>query len=86
MESDPPFEVVIPIPVPVPVPDDDLIAEIERLRAELAAAIQQRDEARMMYCVEAARHSVCRRSMMDKQTIAEMNGWDCFAQQEWGGA
>lgn len=43
MESDPPLEVVIPIPVPVPVPDDDLIAEIERLRAELAAHVNENE-------------------------------------------
>ena len=52
--SDIPYEVVIPIavPVPVPVPDDDLIAEVERLRAELAAAQKQRDDARQMPVAE----------------------------------
>lgn len=61
------------------------LAEVNvRLRAELAAAIEQRDEAREMYCREAARHSVCRRSIMDARTIARMNGWDCF--KEGGGA
>jgi hypothetical protein len=35
-----------------------------------------------MYCREAARHSVCRRSIMDARTIARMNGWDCFDAKE----
>jgi hypothetical protein len=42
----------------------------------------ERDEAREMYCREAARHSVCRRSIMDARTIARMNGWDCFDAKE----
>lgn len=45
MESDIPLEVHIPVPVPVPVHDDDLITEVERLRAELANMKKQRDEA-----------------------------------------
>ena len=60
MESDIPFEVYIPVPVPVPVPDDDLIAEVERLRVELASAQKQRDsldeecrEATASWCREA---------------------------------
>jgi hypothetical protein len=63
--------------------------ELERLRADLAqrtaevAALKaERDEAREMYCREAARHSVCRRSIMDARTIARMNGWDCFGAKE----
>jgi hypothetical protein len=58
--------------------------EREELRAELAAAIKQRDEARELYCVEAAHRSVCLRSVIDARTIARVRGWDCF--KEWGGA
>lgn len=62
-----------------------LLAERERLRAELAAMREQRDEARELYCVEAAQHSVCRRSVMDAWTIARYRGWEgLFA--EGGGA
>jgi hypothetical protein len=56
----------------------DYYAALTALVAERNAAIKQRDEAREMYCREAARHSVCRRSIMDARTIARMNGWDCF--------
>ena len=50
--------------------------EIERLRAELAAMREQRDEARELYCVEAAHHSVCLRSVIDAQRIARNRGWE----------
>ena len=56
--------------------------EIDRLRAEVSQRTAERDEAREMYCREAARHSVCRRSIMDARTIARMNGWDCFDAKE----
>jgi predicted nucleic acid-binding Zn-ribbon protein len=58
--------------------------ESDALRAELAAAQKQRDEARELYCVEAAHRSVCLRSVIDARTIARVRGWDCF--KEWGGA
>jgi hypothetical protein len=45
MESDIPYEILVPyeVPVPVPVHDPDLIAEIERLRAELAAHVNENE-------------------------------------------
>lgn len=45
MESDIPYEILIPyeVPVPVPVHDPDLIAEIDRLRAELAAHVNENE-------------------------------------------
>jgi hypothetical protein len=61
-----------------------LLAKIDGLEHELAAAIKQRDEARELYCVEAAHRSVCLRSVIDARTIARVRGWDCF--KEWGGA
>jgi hypothetical protein len=89
MESDIPFEVHIPVPVPVPVPDDDLIAEVERLRAELAAMQKQRDEARRWLrdaCAEIARIETRFYDALTPQEIAERNGWHCFPQKEGGGA
>ena len=58
------------------------IDELIRLRAELTERTAERDDAREMYCREAARHSVCRRSIMDARTIAKMNGWNCFDAKE----
>jgi uncharacterized small protein (DUF1192 family) len=64
-----------------------LRAEVARLtaerdlRAEVARLTAERDDAREMYCREAARHSVCRRSIMDARTIARINGWDCFKEE-----
>ena len=46
---------------------------------------EQRDEARELYCVEAAQHSVCRRSVMDARTIARNRGWEGLF-KEGGGA
>ena len=87
MESDIPFEVHIPVPVPVPVPDDDLIAEVERLRAELAAMRKQRDEARREWCyMESCRRCEYAIEPSDERSIAAERGWDCFAQKEGGGA
>jgi hypothetical protein len=61
--------------------------EIERLRAELAAAIKQRDEARRWLrdaCAEIARIENRFYDALTPQQIAERNGWDCF--KEGGGA
>ena len=60
--------------------------EIERLRAELAAMRQQRDEARMMWCRII---SLTRRGAGEDfapEDIAVEYGWDCFAQKDGGGA
>jgi hypothetical protein len=69
--------------------------EIERLRAELAAAIKQRDEAQREACVSEARYREERAYPLDipreewiqrdARSIAAERGWDCFA-QEGGGA
>ena len=58
-------------------------AEIERLRAELAAAIKQRDEARRLYCVEMSRQSSDPQRFTPEWGANEL-GWDCF--KEGGGA
>jgi hypothetical protein len=42
----------------------------DRFRAE-------RDEARRMYCVSAARHS----EYETPEDIADFRGWDCFKQE-----
>jgi hypothetical protein len=55
------------------VVDAAFARELER---ELAAAIKQRDEARELYCVEAAHRSVCLRSVIDARTIARVRGWE----------
>lgn len=57
---------------------------VERLRAELAAAIKQRDEARRLYCVEMSRQSTNPTRFTPEWGANEL-GWDCFA-QEGGGA
>ena len=67
---------------------EDAIDEIERLRAELAAAIKERDEARRWLreaCAEIARTRLGFYDTLTPQQIAEQNGWNCFA-QEGGGA
>jgi hypothetical protein len=93
MELDIPFEVHIPVPVSVPVPDDDLIAEVERLRAELAAMQKQRDEARRIVCIRIAldetkhymgTHGYPCLKGPGAMEIASERGWDCF--KEGGGA
>jgi hypothetical protein len=64
-------------------------AEIERLRAELAAAIKQRDNAQRWLrdaCAEIARIETRFYDALTPKQIAERNGWDCFAQKEGGGA
>lgn len=60
--------------------------EIERLRAELAAAIKQRDEARRWYCRLIAYQRQDRGEDFDPEAVAVEEGWDCFAKKEGGGA
>ena len=97
MESDIPYEILIPyeVPVPVPVHDPDLLAELDRLRAELAAALKQRDEARRDACAFEAINqfqtahpngimSGCAVVRISRE-IAVERGWDCYA-TEGGGA
>lgn len=57
--------------------------EIERLRAELAAAIKERDEARRDVCGEIARIRAAIEGVFDPKRVAINRGWDCF---ERGGA
>jgi hypothetical protein len=57
---------------------------VERLRAELAAAIKQRDEARRLHCVEVTREFM-NPKRFTPEWVAKQLGWDCFA-QEGGGA
>lgn len=70
----------------------DAADEIERLRADLAAAIKQRDEARENLrdaCEEIAMRVNSHSMLSTNQTaeyIAAERGWQCFAQQEGGGA
>jgi hypothetical protein len=68
-------------------------AEIERLRAELAAMQKQRDEARIRVCELCARiggvYRRVNREVVECRTpeeIAEVCDWDCFAEKERGGA
>jgi hypothetical protein len=58
--------------------------ERKRLRAELDAAIEQRDEARRLHCVEITRESM-NPKRFTPEWAAKQLGWDCFA-QEGGGA
>lgn len=59
-------------------------AEIDRLRAELAAAIEQRDEARRDWCESMfARFSAVGKKVSAEEFAAK-RGWDCF--KEGGGA
>ena len=63
--------------------------KIQRLRAELAAAIKQREDARRWLrdaCAEIARTRLGFYDTLTPQQIAERNGWDCFPQKEGGGA
>ena len=63
--------------------------EIERLRAELAAAIKQRDEARRWLrdaCAEIARIETRFYDALTPQQIAERNNWNCFGEKQGGGA
>lgn len=61
--------------------------EIERLRAELAAMREQRDEARREWCyMESCVRNEYGMEPTDEPSIAAERGWDCFAQQEGGGA
>ena len=64
---------------------DRLRAELSKKFEELAAAIKQRDEARRLYCVEMSRHSM-NPTRFTPEWGANVFGWDCFAQQEGGGA
>ena len=81
---------------------DELASHVERLRAELAASTaesidlfkqlvamrEQRDEARREACLWALPQGVVwNEAMIARGTvIAAERGWDCFAQQEGGGA
>ena len=58
-----------------------LLAERERLHAELAAMQKQRDEAREEICelVAASDEAITGFATTAKQ-IAARRGWDCFAQ------
>ena len=65
---------------------DELAFQVERLRAELAAAIKQRDEARRESCLWSLPKGVAWNDWMlarAKANAAE-RGWDCF--EEGGGA
>jgi hypothetical protein len=62
-----------------------LLAEITRLRAELAQRTAERDEARRMCCVALMGTGVWRQPRMNlpggswtPQLIAKEHGWDCF--------
>lgn len=70
----------------------DLLAERNRLRADLAKAIAERDEARRQYCVSEA-HRENRRLWPPREAtpeeivdlsikIAAERGWDCFKEEE----
>jgi hypothetical protein len=61
-----------------------LLAKIDGLEHELAAAIKQRDEARRLHCVEITRESM-NPKRFTPEWAAKQLGWDCFA-QEGGGA
>ena len=70
--------------------DADFARKLER---ELAAAIKQRDEARIRVCELCARMGGVYRRVDRKvvecrtpEEIAEVCGWDCFAKKEGGGA
>ena len=74
----------------------DAAAEIQRLRAELDAMRQQRDEARRDACVNMAMlrlrdmygdDFVTREDALQMaKEIAAERGWDCFGEKEGGGA
>jgi len=55
--------------------------EIERLRAELAAAIKQRDEARREVCNMTTFYNP---HIAEAKEVAAKRGWDCY--EEGGGA
>ena len=61
----------------------DWKAERKRLRAELAAAIKERDEAQRLYCVEMSRQSNDPQRFTPEWGANEL-GLDCF--KEGGGA
>jgi hypothetical protein len=63
-----------------------LVADNKRLRAELAAAIKQRDEARRDACLWALPKGVVWNDAMlaRAKAIAAERGWDCF--KDGGGA
>jgi hypothetical protein len=97
--SDTTIEVLIPTPVPIPVPvlNDELIVEVERLRADLAQrtadvakAKAERDEARRSACMVKARYlgsiDGFPRPTDDEigikaRAIARGIGWDCFKEE-----
>jgi hypothetical protein len=54
-----------------------LVAERDGLRAELAAAQKQRDEARRLHCVEITRESM-NPKRFTAEWAAKQLGWDCF--------
>ena len=64
-----------------------LLARIEGLECELAAAIKQRDEARRDACLWSLPKGVVWNDWMLARAKANAveRGWDCFA-QEGGGA
>ena len=63
---------------------DEAADEIERLRAELAAMREQRDEARELCCIEATHRSVYLGSVIDARTIARDRGWEGLFKQRGG--
>lgn len=67
---------------------DTAADEIDRLRAELAKANAERDEARQRCCVALMGTGVWRQPRMDlpggawtPQLIAKELGWDCFEKE-----
>lgn len=60
--------------------------EIERLRAELAAMREQRDEAYAHLRHEAKEIAECRRGRSTAKSVAKERGWKCFSRRNGGGA
>lgn len=52
------------------------LADVERLRAELAAMRQQRDEARELYCRQIAYGAGRLTGVSDPRKIASIRGWE----------
>lgn len=52
------------------------------IRAELAAATKQRDEARQLFCRHFAYQMSRLTGVFDPKEVAVKNGWDCFAEEK----